>query len=174
MTKFGDDWLSRSWDFVKFPYKQTDKLTNRQTWPTNILAKMVILARNDQPTNTTNKHTCQNQILASNEKAIWDCVLAKICWYNAHCNGNSDSWDIVDYIDVWQVWLSIGLHVLAYDANALYPFLPIRPVLWPSDLVIEPLSLKINRVLCWAKMHLCMKFCEAMSQQSGEKWDNFI
>ena len=36
VTKFGDDWLSRSWDFVKFPYKQTD----RQTRPTNILAKM--------------------------------------------------------------------------------------------------------------------------------------
>ena len=44
----------------------------------------------------TNKHT--------NEKAIGDCVLAKICWYNAHCNGKSDSWDIGDNIDVWQLW----------------------------------------------------------------------
>ena len=60
MTKFGDDWLSRSWDFVKFPYKQTDKLTNRQTWPTNILAKMVILASNKQ----TNRQTRPTNILA--------------------------------------------------------------------------------------------------------------
>ena len=81
--------------------------------------------------------------------------------------------DIVDYIDVWQVWKSIGLHVLAYDANALYPSLPIRPVLWRGDLVIGPLSLKINRVLFWAKMHLCVKFCEAMSQQSGKNMRQF-
>ena len=33
---------------------------------------------------------------------------------------------------------SIGLHVLADDANALYPSTPIRPVLWPGDLVIAP------------------------------------
>ena len=73
------------------------------------------------------------------------------------------------YIDVWLVWKSITLHVLAYDANALYPSLPIRPVLWPGDVVIGPLTLKINKVLNSAKMHLCMKFCEAMSQHS---WEN--
>ena len=106
MTKFGDDWLSRSWDFVKFPYKQTD----RQTRPTNILAKITFW----QVTNTTNEHTCQNVILASNERAIGDCLLAKICQYNAHCNGDSDKWNIVDYIHVWLVWKSIGLHVLAF------------------------------------------------------------
>ena len=33
---------------------------------------------------------------------------------NAHCNGDSDNWNIVDYIDVWLVWKSIGLHVLAF------------------------------------------------------------
>ena len=32
----------------------------------------------------------------------------------------------------------MGLHVLADDANALYPSTPIRPVLWPGDLVIRP------------------------------------
>ena len=30
VTKFGDDWLTRSWDFMKFPYKQTDKQTDKQ------------------------------------------------------------------------------------------------------------------------------------------------
>ena len=58
----------------------------------------------------------------------------------------------------------MGLHVLADDANALYPSTPIRPVLWPGDLVIRPLTLKINRTLYSAKMPLCIKFCEAMSK----------
>ena len=31
VTKFGDDWQSRSWDFVKFPYKQTDKQMKGQS-----------------------------------------------------------------------------------------------------------------------------------------------
>ena len=74
---------------------QTNKHTNKQT-------------------NMTNEHTCQNLILASNEKAIGDCVLAKICLYNDNCNGYSHNWNIVDYIDVWLVWKSIGLHVLAF------------------------------------------------------------
>ena len=88
---------------------QTNKHTNKQT-------------------NMTNEHTCQNQILASNERAIGDCVLAKICQYNAHCNGDSDKWNIVDYIHVWLVWKSIGLHVLAFwqvgwiRIHLLYPY----------------------------------------------------
>ena len=41
---------------MKFPYKQTNKQTDRQT-------------------NTTNEHTCQNQILASNERAIANITL---------------------------------------------------------------------------------------------------
>ena len=69
-------------------------------------------------------------------------------------------------IDLWLLWKSIGLHVLADDVNALYPSTPIRPVLWPGDLVIKPLTLKINRALYSAKMHLCMKFCEAISKHS--------
>ena len=89
----------------------------------------------------------------TDERAIGDCVLAKICWYNANCIGDNDNWHIVENIDVWLVWKSIGLHVLAYDANALYPSLPIRLVLWPGDIVIGPLSLHINRVLYSAKMH---------------------
>ena len=110
----------------------------------------------------------------TDERAIGDCVLAKICWYNAHCNGNSDKWNILDYIDVLLLWKSIGLHVLADDANALYPCTPVRPALWPGDLVIGPLTLKINRALYSATMHLCMKFCEAMSKHSWLKRDNFI
>ena len=39
---------------------------------------------------------------------------AKICLYNVHWNGDNDNWNIVDYIDVWLVWKSIGLHVLAF------------------------------------------------------------
>ena len=108
------------------------------------------------------------------ERAIGDCVLAKICYYNAHCNGNSDKWNISDYIDVLLLWKSIGLHVLADDANALYPCTPIRPVLWPGDLVIGPLTLKIIRALYSATMYLCMKFCEAMSKHSWLKRDNLI
>ena len=110
----------------------------------------------------------------TDERAIGDCVLAKICYYNAHCNGNSDKWNILDYIDVLLLWKSIGLHVLADDANALYPCTPIRPVLWPGDLVIGPLTLKIIRALYSATMYLCMKFCEAMSKHSWLKRDNFI
>ena len=110
----------------------------------------------------------------TDERAIGDCVLAKICYYNAHCNGNSDKWNILDYIDVLLLWKSIGLHVLADDANALYPSTPIRPVLWPGDLVIGPLTLKIIRALYSATMYLCMKFCEAMSKHSWLKRDNFI
>ena len=60
------------------------------------------------------------------------------------------------------LWKSIGLHVLADDANALYPSTPIRPVLWPGDLVIRPLTLKINRALTqprcicvWNVVKLC-------------------
>ena len=94
--------------------------------------------------------------------------------YNAHCNGNSDKWNILDYIDVLLLWKSIGLHVLAGDANALYPCTPIRPVLWPGDLVIGPWTLKIIRALYSAMMYLCMKFCEAMSKHSWLKRDNFI
>ena len=26
-----------------------------------------------------------------NERAIGDCILAKICYYNAHCNGDSEN-----------------------------------------------------------------------------------
>ena len=75
------------------------------------------------------------------------------------------------YIDLWLLWKSIGLHVLADDANALYPSTSIRPVLWPGDLVIRPLTLKIDRVLYSAKMHLCMKFYEAMSKEfMGKMW----
>ena len=110
----------------------------------------------------------------TDERAIGDCVLAKICLYDAHCNGDSDNWNIVYYIDLWLLWKSIGLHVLADDANALHQSTPIRPVLWPGDLVIRPLTLKINRALYSAKMHLCMKFCEAMSKPSWGKCDNFI
>ena len=33
--------------------------------------------------------------------------------HDAHSIGDSDNWNIVDYIDVWLVWKSIGLHVLA-------------------------------------------------------------
>ena len=110
--------------------------------------------------NSRNKH--------QNERAIGDCVLAKICWYvyNAHCIGDSDNWNIVDYIDVWLAWKSIGFHVLAYDANALYPSLPIWPVLWPGDVVIRPLILKMNRVLYSAKMHLCIIFCKKLCHSS--------
>ena len=54
----------------------------------------------------TNKQT--------DERAIGDCVLAKICLYNVHCNGDNDNWNIVDYFDVWLVWKSIGLHVLVF------------------------------------------------------------
>ena len=90
------------------------------------------------------------------------------------CNGDSDKWNILDYIDVLLLWKSIGLHVLADDANALYPCTPIRPVLWPGDLVIGPLTLKIIRALYSATMYLCMKFCEAMSKHSWLKRDNFI
>ena len=68
----------------------------------------------------------------------------------------------------------MGLHVLADDANALYPSTPIRLVLWPGDLVIGPLTLKITRALYSATMYLCMKFCEAMSKHSWLKRDNFI
>ena len=71
----------------------------------------------------------------TNERAIGDCILAKICYYNAHCNGDSENWSIVDYIDVWLVWKSIGLHVLADDANALYPLFTHSTCLvtwWPS------------------------------------------
>ena len=108
------------------------------------------------------------------ERAIGDCVLAKICYHNAHCNGDSNKWNILDYIDIWLLWKSIGLHALADDANALYPSTPIRPVLWTGDLVIGHLTLKINRALYSATMHLCMKFCEAMSKHSWLKRDNFI
>ena len=108
------------------------------------------------------------------ERAIGDCVLAKICQYNANCNGDSDKWNILDYIDVWLLWKSKGLHALADDANTLYPSTPIRPVLWPGDLVTGPLTLKINRALYSATMHLCMKFCEAVSKHSWLKRDNFI
>ena len=67
----------------------------------------------------TNKQT--------DERAIGDCVLAKISEYNTHCNGDCDNWNIVDYIDVWLVWKSIGLHVLAFwhvgwiSIHLLYP-----------------------------------------------------
>ena len=27
----------------------------------------------------------------TDEKAIGDCILAKICYYNAHCNGDSEN-----------------------------------------------------------------------------------
>ena len=76
----------------------------------------------------------------TDERAIGDCVLAKICLYDTHCNDDSDNWNIVYCIDIWLLWKSIGLHVLADDANALYPSTPIRPVLWPGDLVIRPLT----------------------------------
>ena len=117
---------------------------------------------------------CRKTIQHVNERAIGDCVLAKICYYNAHCNGNSDKWNILDYIDVLLLWKAIGLHVLADDANALYPCTSIRPVLWPGDLVIGPLTLKIIRALYSATIYLCMKFCEAMSKHSWLKRDNFI
>ena len=110
----------------------------------------------------------------TDERAIGDCVLAKTCLYDGHCNGDSDNWNIVYYIDLWLLWKSIGLHVLADDANALYPSTPIRSVLWPGDLVIRPFTLKINRALYSAKIHLCMKFCEAMSKHSWGNCDNFI
>ena len=42
-----------------------------------------------------------------------------------------------------------------------------------GDLVIRPLTLKINRALYSAKLRLCMKFCEAMSKHSWGKCDNF-
>ena len=127
--------------------------------------------QNGQTNRQTDKRTYLQKlkILASNERAIGDCVLAKIFLYDAHCNGDSDNWNIVYYIDLWLLWKSKGLHVLADDANALYPSTPIRPVLWPGDLVIRPLTLKINRALYSAKMHLCMKFCEAMSKHSWGK-----
>ena len=76
----------------------------------------------------------------TDEKAIGDCILAKICYYNAHCNGDSENWSIVDYIDVWLVWKSIGLHVLADDANALYPLCTHSTCLvtwWPSYWTFE-------------------------------------
>ena len=41
--------------------------------------------------------------------------------------------------------------------------------MWPGDLVVGPLNLTINRAMYSAKMHLCMKFCEAMSKHS---WEN--
>ena len=75
-----------------------------------------------------------------NERAIGDCILAKICYYNAHCNGDSENWSIVDYIDVWLVWKPIGLHVLADDANALYPLFTHSTCLvtwWPSYWTFE-------------------------------------
>ena len=76
----------------------------------------------------------------TDERAIGDCILAKICYYNAHCNGDSENWSIVDYIDVWLVWKSIGLHVLADDANALYLFFTHSTCLvtwWPSYWTFE-------------------------------------
>ena len=76
----------------------------------------------------------------TDERAIGDCILAKICYYNAHCNGDSENWSIVDYIDVWLVWKSIGLHVLADDANALYPLFTHSTCLvtwWPSYWTFE-------------------------------------
>ena len=66
-------------------------------------------------------------ILASNERSIRDCALAKICEYSAHCNGDSDNLNIVDDFNVWLVWKSIGLHVLAFcqvswiGVHLLYP-----------------------------------------------------
>ena len=73
--------------------------------------------------------------------------------------------NILDYIDVWLLWKSIGLHALTDDANAFYPSTPIRPVLWPGDLVIGHLTLKINRALYSATMHLCMK-CQSIHGQN--------
>ena len=154
-TKFGDDMSKRSWVMLDKTDRLTDRQTDRQTDKRTYLPKCKFWQ-------------------VTNERAIGDCVLAKICSYDAHCNDDSDSWNIVYYIDLWLLWKSIGLHVLADDANALYPSTPIRPVLWPGDLVIRPLTLKINRALYSAKMHLCIKFCEAMTKHSWGKCDNFI
>ena len=52
-----------------------DRLTDRQTDKRTYLQ---ISSKFWQVTNTTNKHICQNQILESNERAIGDCILAKI------------------------------------------------------------------------------------------------
>ena len=70
----------------------------------------------------TNKQT--------NEKAIGDCVLAKICLYNAHCYSDGDNCNIVDYIDVWLGWKSIGLHILAFCQVS---WICVH-LLYPSDL----------------------------------------
>ena len=147
------------WNSSPIPYVD-------QVWWWYVKAFMSYAWQNWQTNRQTDRQT--------DERAIGDCVLAKICLYDIHCNGDSDNWNIVYYIDLWLLWKSIGLHVLADDANPLYPFTPIRPVLWPGDLVIRPLTLKINRALCSAKMHLCTEFCEAMSKHSLGKCDNFI
>ena len=141
------------WNCSPIPYVD-------QVWWWYVKAFMSYAWQNWQTNRQTDRQT--------DERAIGDCVLAKICYYvhDAHCIGDSDNWNIVDYIDVLLVCKSIGLHALAWDANALYPSIHIRPVLWPGDLVIEPLILKIDRVMYSAKMHLCMKFCEAMSKHS--------
>ena len=40
--------------------------------------------------------------------------------------------------------------------------------MWPGDLVIKHLTFQINRAMYSAKMHLCMKFCESMSNIHGK------
>ena len=139
-TKFGDDMSKRSWVMLDKTDRLTDRQTDRQTDKRTYLPKCKFWQVMKGQSEIAYLPKFANMMLI-----VMVIVITEILY-------------IILIFDCF-AGKSIGLHVLADDANALYPSTPIRPVLWPGDLVIRPLTLKINRALYSTKMHLCMKFC---------------